>query len=89
MLEGLKQRLATEGKLVVDVKVVPRSARSEVTGFMEDGALKIKVAAVPDRGKANEELRSFLAKQFGVGKGMVKIIAGETSQRKVLRIDIE
>jgi uncharacterized protein (TIGR00251 family) len=86
MLDALKQRFAADGKVVVDIKVVPRATRTEIIGFMDDGALKIKVAAVPDQGKANEELRSFLAKKFGVGKGLVNIIAGETSQRKVIRI---
>lgn len=87
MLDALKQRLAADGKLVVEVKVIPRASRTEIVGFMDDGALKVKLAAVPDQGKANQELRGFLAKQFAVGKGMVTIIAGETSQRKLLRIN--
>jgi uncharacterized protein (TIGR00251 family) len=86
MLEGLKQRLQTDGKLIIDVKVIPRATQTEIMGVMNNGALKVKVAAVPDQGKANVELREFLAQQFGVGKGMVTIIAGETSQRKIIRI---
>lgn len=86
MLAALKERLAADGKLVLDVKVVPRAQRNEIIGLMDDGALKVRVATVPDQGNANDELRGFLARQFGVGKGLVTIIAGETSQRKILRI---
>jgi uncharacterized protein len=86
MLDTLKQRLAADGKVVVGVKVMPRAVRNEVVGVMGDGALKVNVAAVPERGKANEGLRGFLTQQFGVGKGLVAIIAGETSHRKILRL---
>ena len=37
------------------VKVVPRSKSSEVAGVMADGSLRVKVAAVPEKGRANEE----------------------------------
>ena len=42
--------------MVLQVKVIPRAQRSEVVGPMADGTLKVKVAAVPEDGKANEEL---------------------------------
>ena len=44
------------------VKVIPRSRKTEFAGEMEDGSVKIKVAAVPEDGKANKELCSFLAR---------------------------
>lgn len=70
----------------IDVKVVPRSARSEVAGAMADGALKVKVAAVPEKGKANAELRAVLARHFGVTLREVELIAGAASTRKRVRI---
>ena len=70
----------------LDVKVVPRSSRSEVSGAMSDGTLKVKVAAVPEKGKANEELCAVLARHFGVGARDVEVIAGATSARKRVRI---
>ena len=48
------------------VKVIPRSSKSEIAGTMADGTLKIKLAAVPEKGKANEELRELLARHFNV-----------------------
>ena len=70
----------------LDVKVAPRSSRSEVAGTMSDGTLKVKVAAAPEKGKANEELCAVLARHFGVGPRKVEVIAGATSTRKRVRI---
>jgi len=68
------------------VKVTPRAGRSEVAGFMPDGTLKVKVAAAPEKGKANEALCALLAGHFGVARRNVSILSGETSTRKRVRI---
>jgi uncharacterized protein (TIGR00251 family) len=70
----------------IAVKVVPRSARSEVMGTLADGSLKVKVAALPEKGKANEELCAVLARHFGVAVRDVEVIAGAASSRKRVRI---
>ena len=70
----------------LDVKVVPRSSRSEVTGVMADGSLKVKVAAVPEKGQANEELRAVLARHFDVPARSVEVTSGPASTRKRVRI---
>ena len=82
----LREALAKENVVVFDVKAVPRAARSEVVGVTTDGAMKVRVAAVPDKGKANEELRAVLAEWFQVPKNNVDVLLGETSQRKRLRV---
>lgn len=53
---------------------------------MADGTLKVRVKAVPEDGKANEELCGFLARHYGVARGAVEIVSGATSQRKRVRI---
>ncbi|MCL4853514.1 MAG: YggU family protein [Bryobacteraceae bacterium] len=68
------------------VKVIPKSSKSEVIGYLPDGTLKVKIAAAPERGKANAELCALLAKQFGVPRKNVVIVSGETSQHKHVRI---
>ena len=70
----------------VNVKVIPRSSKSEVIGEMADGALKVKLAAVPEKGKANQELCEVLARHFGVPERDVELVAGATSPRKRVRI---
>lgn len=68
------------------VKVIPKSSKSEVVGYLPDGTLKVKIAAAPERGKANAELCALLARQFGVPRKNVAIVSGETSQYKHVRI---
>jgi uncharacterized protein (TIGR00251 family) len=57
-----------------------------VAGYLEDGSLKVKITAPPEKGKANAELCTFLAKHFGVAPREVTILSGETSRRKRVRI---
>ena len=70
----------------VTVKVIPRSPRSEMAGVMADGTLKVKIAAPPEDGKANRELCNFLAAHYKVSKDQVRILTGQTSTRKLVRI---
>ena len=85
-LSSLRATLAKNRVVTFAVKVVLRSSRSEVVGITADGAMKVRVAAVPDKGKANEELRDVLAGWFKVPKNNVELLQGETSQRKVWRV---
>ena len=85
-LDHLRDKLQREGSLVVAVKVIARAARSELLGLMEDGTLKARLAAVPEKGQANEELRRLLADYFRVGKNSVELLAGESSRHKRVRI---
>jgi uncharacterized protein (TIGR00251 family) len=63
------------------VKVVPGSSRNKVIGMLGD-ALKVAVAAAPEKGKANEAVRQVLADFFGVKIGQVELISGQTQPRK-------
>ena len=73
------------GSLVFAVRVVPRASRTAAAGE-HDGALKVRVAAPPVEGAANEELRRFLAKRLGVSAGSVEIVGGQTSKTKVVKV---
>lgn len=73
--------------MTLRVKVIPRSPKSEVAGELSDGTLKIRIAAPPDKGKANEELCAFLAAHYGVAKSAVHILTGHASPLKLVRID--
>lgn len=69
------------------VKVVPKSSKTELVGYLPDGTWKVKVAAAPEKGKANRALCEFLAEKLGVAKSKVHIVSGETSQLKRIRVD--
>lgn len=68
--------------MTLRVKVIPRSPKTEIVGKMADGTLKIRVAAPPEKNKANDELIRFLAEHYGVDQ--VKIISGHTSALKMV-----
>ena len=72
----------------IAVKVIPRSSKTEISGQLPDGAWKVKLAAVPEKGKANKALCAFLADHFGVPRSRVTILSGETSHRKRVRIEL-
>jgi len=68
------------------IKVIPRSPRTEFSGELSDGTQKVKVAAPPDKGKANEELCRFLADHHQVPRSAVTILSGHTSPLKLVKI---
>ncbi|QHN02523.1 DUF167 domain-containing protein [Granulicella sp. WH15] len=86
MQPALKSRLRQEGQLTLQVKVIPRAQTSHVAELMANGALKIKVNAIPEDGKANEEVRTVLADFLDVPKRNVEIVRGHTSQQKLVRV---
>lgn len=75
----------SNGSITFSVRVVPRASKSEIVGE-HDGALKVRIASPPVDGAANSELIKLLAKEFGVSKSNVEIIAGQTSKTKQIRI---
>ncbi len=73
------------GCITFEVRVVPRAARTELAGEM-DNAVKVRISSPPVDGAANAELIKFLAKILGVAKGDVEIVSGQTSKTKRLQI---
>jgi hypothetical protein len=71
--------------VIFSVKVVPRSSKTAVAGLL-GGMLKIKLAAAPEKGKANESLVEFLADTLGVKKNTISITSGHTSPVKTIQI---
>jgi uncharacterized protein len=69
----------------ISVKIQPNGGRNQVTG-LANGVWKIKVAAPPEKGKANKELIEFLADTLDLRKDQIEIISGQTSHNKLLEI---
>lgn len=65
------------------VKVVPGASRTEVVGWL-GAALKVRVAAPPEGGKANREVIELLAAQVGLPLAAVTVVSGQSSPAKVL-----
>jgi uncharacterized protein (TIGR00251 family) len=75
-----------DGYVVIDVHVQPRSGRSAVVGT-HGAALKVRVAAPPVDGKANDATRALLARTLGVKDGAVTLVSGASSRSKRIRVD--
>jgi uncharacterized protein (TIGR00251 family) len=71
--------------LVLNVRVVPRASKSEVVGEF-DRALRVRIAAAPVEGAANDELVHLLARTFKVSRSAVKIVRGSNSRSKQVRV---
>ena len=74
------------------IKVIPKSNKTEVAEIMIDGegeeTIKIRVKAVPEKGKANEELIKFLSKELEIAREKITIISGKADQLKLIKIEL-
>ncbi len=73
----------TDEGILLRVRVTPGSRHSEVVGAA-DGRLKVKLAARPVDGQANEELLRVIASWCGVRPSAVVLQRGATSRSKDL-----
>jgi len=77
-LEGRESR-------VVELYVTPRARRTEWAGW-HGGRPRLRVAAPPADGRANEEVRRFLAEWLGLPSSAVQIEAGTSGRIKRVRV---
>jgi len=70
---------------LLSIHALPGARTSRVAGLHGD-ALKVQVAAPPDKGRANAELISLLSDLLGVPKRNLRIARGELSRRKLVLV---
>lgn len=68
------------------LRVTPRAERNQIVGLLNDGTIKIQLAATPEDVDSNKELLAFLAEILGVPKSRVEIVAGETGRDKLVSV---
>lgn len=73
-------------RLWLAVSVVPNAKRSGADG-LHDGALRVRLAAPPVDGKANEALIEWVAESLGLPRRAVSLVRGQTSRRKWLALE--
>lgn len=73
------------GDWSIVLHVQPGAARSAVAGE-HDGCLKLRIAAPPIEGRANDALRAFLAERLALPRSAVSIERGDASRRKRVRV---
>lgn len=87
-IENLKNTLIKDKKLFLSVRIRTNAERSELTGHLADGSLKINLAAPAVDNKANQALLKLLAQAFSVNIKAISIISGQTSRLKLVKIVI-
>ena len=75
--------LALEARLTVQVR--PRAGRDEIVGW-RDARLRVRLAAPPADGAANEAVRALLAERLSLARSRVEIVRGQTARTKVVRV---
>ncbi len=78
---------ARAGGVRLAVVVTPNAPRTAADG-LHDGALRVRLAAPPVDGKANDALVKWLAGELGLPRRAVRLQAGTVSRRKTLMIDV-
>ncbi len=72
--------------LLLFLRIQPRGGRDAFVGVHGD-RYKVRITAPPVDGRANAQLIRFLAKAFGVGRADVRLVSGESSRNKGVRIE--
>jgi uncharacterized protein (TIGR00251 family) len=81
----MSKRPPTTEDSTLRIKVLPRSSVNGVMGF-EGDVLRVKVTAAPVDGSANQNLIQLLSKSLKLGKDSIRIMSGQKSRLKVVRI---
>src|SRR5215467_5390000 len=68
------------------VRVTPRASRNEIVEILDDGTVKVRLAASPADDEANEALLEFLSEILGVPQSKLDIVAGGAGRDKLIAI---
>ncbi len=68
------------------MRVTPRAKRNAIE-LDDDGRIRVRVTAVPERGKANAAVVALIAKTLGLSKRSIAVVRGHTSRDKLIAVD--
>ena len=77
--------MAEKEQVRIVVRVQPNASQNTVVGF-QDGVLRVRIAAPPIKGKANQELVEFLSSFLGVSKNSLSIEKGMSGKKKTIAV---
>jgi hypothetical protein len=77
---------ANETQAKIAVQISPGASKNEINGMLND-VLRIKIAAPPEKGKANKELIDYLSHLLDIRKDRLDIVKGHTSKNKLISVD--
>jgi uncharacterized protein YggU (UPF0235/DUF167 family) len=73
-------------RLTFEVRVTPRAGRDRVDGAV-DGVLRVRVAAAPAEGAANEAVLRLLAAELDAPRSAVTLVTGAAARRKRVAVE--
>lgn len=73
--------------MILSVLVIPNASKTEIVGWVGD-SVKIRLAAPPVDGKANQALIQFLQKLLRVSKEEIELVRGHAGKRKIVNISM-
>lgn len=82
-VDGQERRGSSMSQL--SLKVIPGAARAGIVGWLGE-SLKIKVTAVPEKGRANREVIALLSEALNISPSAITIVRGGTSPLKLAEI---
>jgi len=68
------------------VRVTTRAMKTKILGALNDGTIKMHVAAAPTDGQDNQELVKFLSEVLEVEKNRIEIVAGDSGRDKLISV---
>ena len=84
-----------EGGVLLQLKVIPGAKSNEIAKWHPESSLgagpdflKIKLAAAPNKGQANQALQKMLAKKLGLAASDVRIVRGRTNSLKIVFVPV-
>jgi uncharacterized protein YggU (UPF0235/DUF167 family) len=76
--------------VALSLRITPNAGADRIDGveIRDDGTavLRVRVAAVPDKGRANAAVAVLLGKALGIPKSSITLVAGDTARLKTLAI---
>ncbi len=84
-LNSIKENLQNNSKAILQIKCSPGAAKTEWHSLLngETPVAKLRVAAAPEKGKANSMITKFIQKEFNCN---VEIASGHTNSTKLLKL---
>ncbi len=68
------------------VRVTPRASRNEIVEVMDDGTVKVRLAAAPADEESNDALLNYLSEILGVPRTKLDIVAGAQGRDKLVAV---
>lgn len=89
MVDTLRQQLMIDGRIDLTIRVRPHANVTQLKDILDDGSLKIDLAAAAEDNKANIELTRFLADAFSVPTSHIALLSGATARLKLVRVSLQ